>query len=80
VLFLAIIGYFILSYLWLLLKKLVILSYFILGYFRLCDIIVGYFWLLKDISPYAIIRYSKLYYQRLFVVILLVVIGLVTIL
>jgi hypothetical protein len=45
-----------------------ILNYFILGYFQLCEIIVGYFWLLKVISPYVIIGYSKLYYHKLFVV------------
>jgi hypothetical protein len=47
-----------------------IINYFILGYFQLCDDIVGYFWLLKVISPYVIIGYYKLYYQRLFVAII----------
>jgi len=46
----------------------------ILCYFLLCDTFVGYFLLLKVISPDAIIVYSKLYYHRLFVAILLVVI------
>jgi hypothetical protein len=36
------------------------LSYFILGYFRLCEAIVGYFWLLKVISPYVIINNFRL--------------------
>jgi hypothetical protein len=36
--------------------------------------IVGYFWLLKVISPYVIIENFKLYYHMLFVVILLVII------
>jgi hypothetical protein len=38
---------------------LVILNYFILGYFRLCEVIVGYFWLLNAISPYVIIEYFR---------------------
>jgi hypothetical protein len=33
---------------------------------------VGYFWLLKVISSYVIIGYSRLYYHRLFATILLV--------
>jgi len=49
-----------------------ILNYFILNYFRLCEVILGYFWPLKVISPYVIINYSMLYYHRLFVAILLV--------
>jgi len=32
---------------------------------------VGYFWLLKVISPYVTIGYSRLYYHRLFAAILL---------
>jgi hypothetical protein len=39
--------------------------------FRVCEVIVGYFWLLKVISPYVIINNFRLYYHRLFVVILL---------
>jgi hypothetical protein len=50
----------------------IILNYFVLGYYQLCEAIVNYFWLLKIISPFAIIGYSKLYYHRLLVVILLV--------
>jgi len=45
-----------------------------LGYFQLCEAIVGYFWLLNIISPYVIIGYFKLYYHKMFVAILLVVI------
>jgi hypothetical protein len=51
-----------------------IISYFILNYFQLREIIVGYLWLLKAIGPYIIINYSKLYYHKLFMVIILVVI------
>jgi hypothetical protein len=58
---------------------LAILNYFILGYFRLCEVNVGYFWLLKFISPYVIIGYCSLYHHRLFLVIILVATGLVTI-
>jgi hypothetical protein len=54
---------------------LAILKYFILNYCQLCEIIVGYFWLLKVISPNAIIGYFKLYYNILFEAILLVAIG-----
>jgi len=50
-------GYFWLFHLRLL---LVILSYFILRYFRLCEAILGYFWLFKAISPDVIIDNSKL--------------------
>jgi hypothetical protein len=39
---------------------LVILSYFISGYFQLCEVIIGYFLLLKVISPYFIISNSRL--------------------
>jgi hypothetical protein len=39
--------------------------------FRVCEVIVGYFLLLKVISPYVIINNFRLYYHRLFVVILL---------
>ncbi len=46
-----------------------ILNYFILGYFQQCEVIVSYFWLLKAVSPYIIIGYSKLYYHKLFVAI-----------
>jgi hypothetical protein len=53
----------------------VILNYIMLIYFRLCETIVGYFWLLKVINPYVIIGYLKLYYHRLFMVILLMAIG-----
>jgi hypothetical protein len=53
---------------------LVILNYFILGYFGLYEAIIGYFFLLKVISPYVIIGYFKLYYHKL-----VVAIGLVTI-
>jgi hypothetical protein len=53
-------------------KKIIIIIFFILGYFQFCEVIVGYFWLLEIISPYVIIGYSKLYYHRLFVIILLV--------
>jgi hypothetical protein len=42
---------------------LVILSYFILGYFQLCEVIIGYFWLLKVISPFPIIGNYKLLYD-----------------
>ncbi len=38
----------------------IIFNYFILGYFRLCEAIVGYFWLLKIISFYVINDYFKL--------------------
>jgi hypothetical protein len=34
---------------------LAILNYFILSYFQQCEVIIGYFWLLKVISPYVII-------------------------
>jgi len=51
-----------------------IISYFILNYFQLCEIIVGYLWLLKAIGLYIIINYSKLYYHKLFMVIILVAI------
>jgi hypothetical protein len=50
-------GYFWLFHLRLL---LVILSYFILRYFRLCEGIIGYFWLLKVISLDVIIDNFKL--------------------
>jgi hypothetical protein len=53
---------------------LVIPSFFILGYIQLSGIIVGYFLLLKVISPYVIIDYTRLYYHTLFVVIGLVAI------
>jgi hypothetical protein len=33
---------------------------FILGYFQLCENIIGYFWILKAISPYVIISNSIL--------------------
>jgi hypothetical protein len=58
-LFLDIVNYFILScnYYKLL---LVITNYFILCYFQLCEVIVGYFLLLKTISSYTIIGTSKL--------------------
>jgi hypothetical protein len=36
------------------------LNYFILTYFQLCEVIVGYFWPLKVISPSIIIDNSKL--------------------
>jgi len=49
---------------------LAIPNYFILGYFQLCDAIVGYFWLLKVIPPYVIIEDYKLYYYRLFVAVI----------
>ncbi len=52
-----------------------IVNYFILGYFLLCESIVGQFWLLKVISPYVIIGYSRLCYHRLFVPIILVAID-----
>jgi len=52
-----------------------IISYFILSYFQLCEVIINYFWLFKVISPYVIIDYSRLYYHKLFVVILLVAIN-----
>jgi hypothetical protein len=51
-----------------------ILNYFILSYFRLCEIIVGYFWLLKIISLYVSITYYRLYYHRIFMVIPLVLV------
>jgi hypothetical protein len=38
-----------------------------LCYFWVYEAIVGYFWLLKIISPYAIIDYFRLYYHKLFV-------------
>jgi hypothetical protein len=47
---------------------------FHLKFFRLCEVIVSYFWLVKIISPYVIIGYFMLYYHRLFMTILLVVI------
>jgi hypothetical protein len=53
-------------------------GYFILGYFWLCEAIVVYFWLMKTISSYVIIGYSRLYYHKLFVVILLVAILLMS--
>jgi hypothetical protein len=52
-----------------------ILNYFILGYFRLCEVIIVYFWLLKIVSHYTIIGYYSLYYHRLFVTIPLVTIN-----
>jgi hypothetical protein len=51
------------------------LCYFILGYLQLYEVIINYFLLLKVISPYDIIGYSRLYYYRLLVVILLVAIN-----
>jgi hypothetical protein len=36
-------------------------------HFQLYEVIVGYFWLLKVISPYVIIGYFRLYYHSLFV-------------
>jgi hypothetical protein len=47
-------------------KKIVIINYFILAYFQLCEVIVYYFWLLNDISPYVIIGYFRLHYHKLF--------------
>jgi hypothetical protein len=46
-----------------------------LSNFRLCEIIVGYFLLLKVISPYVLISYFRLYYHRLSMAILLVAIS-----
>jgi hypothetical protein len=64
-LFLTILGYFTLGYFCILSVIIdncrlfhfrlfaTIINYFILGYFRLCEIIVGYFLLLKTISPFV---------------------------
>jgi hypothetical protein len=57
---LDIVHYFSLGYLQLYKLLLTIVSYFILGYFLLCDPILGYFWLLKFISPYVIIDNFRL--------------------
>ncbi len=65
---------FTLNYLWLLFFFFAILNYFILCYFRLCEAIIGYFWLFKVISPYIFTAYYQLYYHMQFVVIILVVI------
>ncbi len=73
-LLLASFGYYKLLHFKLFYVFLVILNYFIFGNFQSCEIIIGYFWLLKVISPYVIIGYSMLYYHRIFKAILLVVI------
>ncbi len=54
---------------------MVIISFFHLRFFWLCEAIVGYFWLLKVVLTYVIIDYYELYYHRPFMAILLVVIG-----
>jgi hypothetical protein len=59
-LFFSIVNYSTLSCLQLYKLSLVILSYFILVYFRLREAIIDYFWLLKVISPYVIIDNFKL--------------------
>ncbi len=60
--FLAIINYLVLATCNYYKLLLAILSYFILGYFRLYEDIVGYVWQLKAISPYVIIDNSRLLY------------------
>jgi len=54
---------------------MVIIGYFVFGYFWLCEVIIGYFGPLKIISPYVIIGYFRLLVWWLLLVILLVVIG-----
>jgi hypothetical protein len=48
---------------------MVIVGYFVLGYFWLCEVIVNYFGPLKVISPYVIIGYFRLLVWWLLVVI-----------
>jgi hypothetical protein len=52
---------------------------FCCGSCLLCETIVGYFLLLKAISPSINIDYFRLYYHKLFVATLMVVISLVVI-
>jgi hypothetical protein len=68
-LLLAIASYFILGYLRLLENIFGYFKLFHLRLFRLCEAIVGYFWLLNVISPYVVIDYSKLHYHKLLVAI-----------
>jgi hypothetical protein len=74
-LFSTIINYFLLLYVILAMVNYFTFGYFILSYFKLYEVIVCYFWLLKVISPYVIIGYFRLYYHKLFVVTILVAIG-----